>query len=125
MTRETDRRRAAGTLCLVCDGPEDTGIHDTTETCDELRGPCLDPGRHHPFRAAPVAEGLDAAWAAAEAALPEGWRLHLLEATPQDEWRVVAGKRIDDGTDPFIAIAEGPTPIAALLALVAKLEADR
>ena len=64
---------------------------------------------------------LDAAWAAVEAALPEGWalwlepgassRYHVMaeRRTPLDEW--------DDGVD-----AENDDLVAALLALAAKLK---
>ena len=38
------------TTRTCCDEPEDAGVHDTAETCDTVRGPCLDPGRHHPYR---------------------------------------------------------------------------
>lgn len=36
-----------------CDEPENAGVHDTIETCETVRGPCLDPARHHPFRSGP------------------------------------------------------------------------
>ncbi len=60
--------------CRVCGNPREGGVHDAAELCDEVRGPCLDPRRHHPFTAAPPPatpglRSLDAAWAAAEAAL--------------------------------------------------------
>lgn len=70
----------------------------------------------------PAPESLDAAWAAVEAALPEGWRLHFLEASGT-QWRAVAANQRDDGTDPFIAIREAATPAAALQALASALRA--
>jgi len=36
--------------CVQCGEVRDAGVHDTADECDMLRGPCLDPGRHHPFR---------------------------------------------------------------------------
>lgn len=78
--------------------------------------------------------GLDAAWAAAEAALPEGWRFAALRrryvgARGQGKgWSataVQAGLNTEDrrhGTVPSKA-GYGPTPTAALVALTAALTA--
>jgi hypothetical protein len=60
--------------------------------------------------AAPDEEGLDAAWAAAEAALGEYWRVRSLVEV-KDGWEAVA----TDGNR--IAHVAGPTPLAALRAL--------
>ena len=63
---------------------------------------------------------LDEAWAEAEAALPEGWALYVLDQH-RGEWRATAG-RIEAGYDnPFIAMESGPTPATALHALAIAL----
>ena len=69
--------------------------------------------------------GLDEAWAAAEAALPEGWRIDSLVCRMDSTWLVRArGEwlRVDDHhgrwTDHEVA---GPTPAAALRALALAL----
>lgn len=72
-----------------------------------------------------LAGALDVAWAEAEAALPEGWRIHMLSVTASDEWQAVAGVREDRGQDPFIALEVGPTPAAALRALTERLREVR
>ncbi len=72
-------------------------------------------------------DSLDAAWAEAEAALPEGMDLELCARTNGlgDEWRYVAG--IHDGgqgaaiVNGVLATGHGPTPVAALRALAAAL----
>lgn len=72
----------------------------------------------------------DAAWAAAVAALPEGWDMASLSLDRRDgSWMAVAQAPAEpwDGSsfDPFVR-ATGPTPAAALLALAAHLpEATR
>jgi hypothetical protein len=78
-------------------------------------------------------DSLDAAWAEAEAALPEGWWLHALDAWSFDDmaWRVEAASaghqepsdswaRYHAVRGPSVA-TYGPTPAAALRALAAKL----
>lgn len=61
---------------------------------------------------------LDAAWAEAEAALPEGWRVTRLDYLRlRGEWTAMAEHQRDAGS----VSAEGPTPAAALLALAEKL----
>lgn len=70
---------------------------------------------------------LDAAWNAAEAALPEGWRIEgvmLVDTSDDDdlnvefvEWEAEASS--DRGQRSVTAL--GPTPAAALLALAEKL----
>lgn len=71
-------------------------------------------------------DSLDAAWAEAEAALPEGWAMLQLHHTAMmdQRWQAEAQSRIG----PVVAwnrvrtvIAEGLTPAAALRALTAKL----
>ncbi len=72
---------------------------------------------------------LDAAWAEAEAALPEGW--HLCEMTlhchagngdgERGPWLVEA----HDGDRWWSECGEGPTPAAALRALTAALDETR
>ena len=70
-----------------------------------------------------VATGLDAAWAAAEAALPEGWRLHSI--TVMDGgwglWLAVAGRPVPLWQGRNSESGSGPTPADALLALAAAL----
>ena len=92
-----------------------------------------------------IADSLDAAWASAEAALPEGWQLEVVHrgaltgdinpwtgyaiTEPREQYVAEAAhvwyggptwKRID----PPEAKAEGPTPAAALRALTAKLRGE-
>jgi hypothetical protein len=59
---------------------------------------------------------LDSAWAAVEAALPDGWRIDELATWDgwDGGWRVVCGSPLPD--DPGVE-AFGPTPAAALRAL--------
>ena len=70
---------------------------------------------------------LDEAWAAAEAALPEGWRLQgVTPGGPIGSWRAEAVGRTHLRRDPMglypdVATGGGPTPIAALLALAQAL----
>jgi len=75
---------------------------------------------------AALADSLDAAWAEAEAALPDGWAILGLDHTAMmdQRWRAEAQSRIG----PVVAwnrvrtvSAEGLTPAAALRALAAKL----
>ena len=85
---------------------------------------------------AALADSLDAAWAEAEAALPEGWLLTLnrhkdgtaLASTRSTAYRAGKGEigvlqRLAVLQGPFggSADASGPTPVVALHALVAKL----
>jgi len=81
-------------------------------------------------------DSLDAAWAEAEAALPEGWQIitlewagmitdYLGEPIPEDgeDWRAIAdalGKEDDDEAEE-IRYARGSSPAAALRALAVKL----
>lgn len=60
--------------------------------------------------------GLSEAWARAEAALPEGWRLHL---TRRPEGSVIATASNRDG-DSATSYAQ-PTPTDALLSLAARV----
>jgi hypothetical protein len=66
-------------------------------------------------------DSLDAAWAEAEAALPEGWAFELTysEGNPVQSWAWLPGVEIVTGDDGIRA--EGSTPAAALRALAAKL----
>lgn len=70
-------------------------------------------------------DSLDAAWAEAEAALPEGWQLVLLRGLAGDYSAHAEdiSKRPDDGswTHEEERFAFGRTPAAALRALAAKL----
>ncbi len=75
---------------------------------------------------------LDAAWAEAEAALPEGWQFELGRLNFDGEWEAFAKSRAfweDDlrvpNREQQIAAGEGPTPAAALRALAEKLRAVR
>lgn len=73
----------------------------------------------------PFPDSIDAAWAAAEAALPEGWVIQsVLRCTPEC-WQAWAADPAEDASDPFVAIADGPTPAAALRSLAAKLRETR
>ena len=70
---------------------------------------------------------LDAAWAEAEAALPEGWRIEMVASWTRGEWRATAvptppNKRVGRGTMWLGKSADGPTPVAALHALAARLQ---
>jgi hypothetical protein len=60
---------------------------------------------------------LDAAWAEAEAALPEGWRLSL--ATNPPEYGATAWS--PDPSEPYAVGRDGDTPAAALRALALAL----
>ena len=63
-------------------------------------------------------DSLDAAWKACEAALPnKRWRITEVRARYK-HWRAVAEGPIREGWTVFV---DGPTPIAALHALAAKL----
>lgn len=65
---------------------------------------------------------LDAAWAAAEAALPEGWAITLLWGTvTEDRWAVSASPWPTKPGDPSV-VTGAPTPAEALLALAARLQ---
>lgn len=68
-----------------------------------------------------VAGSLDAAWAEAEAALPEGWRMDALRTIRSPAYRdPVWQALVTDG--PYVAISgEGATPAAALRSLAEKL----
>jgi hypothetical protein len=71
-----------------------------------------------PLTAEPeAARPLDAAWAEAEAALPEGWRILAVSWPTEhdDEWAASAG---GEGK---ITYGKGQTPAAALHALAARL----
>lgn len=64
------------------------------------------------------ADSLDAAWAEAEAALPEGWAITNLGVT-QDGWQAWA--TLVPSHDEEFEAEYGPTPVAAVRALAAKL----
>jgi hypothetical protein len=69
---------------------------------------------------------LDSAWRKAEAALPKAtkktgpWEIGSLIRTGDDAWKARAQEVIGGGTLDVVD-ASGPTPVAALLALAAKL----
>lgn len=67
----------------------------------------------------PPADSLDAAWAEAEAALPEGHTMDLVLENHVDGGRYLAWTMRH--TDTAIIRGEGPTPAAALRALTARL----
>ena len=73
-----------------------------------------------PATPAPQAEGLDVAWAEAEAALPDGAYL-VLSDDPRYSAEAVRVRRT--GVPEFSAEAEGDTPAAALHALAERLRA--
>jgi hypothetical protein len=64
-----------------------------------------------------VEHALDAAWAEAEAALPEGWHIDRLHRNGPKDWTAYASEA------PYLGLEMGAhnTPAAALRALAAKL----
>lgn len=80
-----------------CDEPENAGVHDTFEECEEVRGPCLDPRRHHPFRAAPEQQG-DGLDRCKDARCPMFSRTHLVieHGRAEPEQGAVEGLRHDE-----------------------------
>lgn len=72
-----------------------------------------------------VALSLGAAWAEAEAALPEGWWITALTTRGfgDKEWHVTAENAINQSR--LSADGYGPTPAAALSALAAKLREEQ
>lgn len=66
-------------------------------------------------------DSLDAAWAEAEAALPEGWSFRLEHEAPEHFWAQASTNWRFDDPDETLPACEGPTPAAALRALAAKL----
>jgi hypothetical protein len=105
------------------DDPLECGIcGDYTVKGIEVHETCLAALR----AAHPEDDGLDAAWKAAEAALPEGWAIDNLRHTAMmdQRWQAEAGSRIGpvvQWNKVRTVIAEGPTPAAALRALAAHL----
>lgn len=90
----------------------------------EMRALDLALGRADIGTAALATPPLDAAWAAAEAALPEGWRLTLGRSDDDyATWSAIAvSPAFFEGEIAGGWISgEGPTPAAALLALAARL----
>ena len=81
----------------------------------------------HPEAVGPEACSLDAAWADAEAALPEGWCLRVESDVDVDETDYVAaaGPNATAGSVPWDTFGVGPTPAAALRWLAAKLRDAR
>jgi hypothetical protein len=70
----------------------------------------------HPEHLTAFLDGdLGAAWAEAEAALPEGWRIDSLGLNPDETWQVFFSS--SDTVDAAI----GPTPAAALYELALRL----
>ena len=69
-------------------------------------------------------DSLDAAWAEAEAALPEGWLVMNLNrwweetSSPANGWWGAVASKAGNGQ---ALVGSGPTPAAALRALAAKL----
>lgn len=92
--------------------------------------------QHHAARAALAAKpepGLDAAWAAAEAALPDGWTFHGVGLDDNSMegggwgpgWHAAMSnprhcERDDCDHDEANVVGTGPTPAAALLALAGR-----
>lgn len=71
-------------------------------------------------------DSLDAAWKAAEDALPEEWSLTMLERI--DDFWVARAEHPDSGLVEGAVLdaqGQGPTPVAALLALAEQLEGTR
>ena len=75
--------------------------------------------RQHFRAASSQPEPLDAAWKAAEAALPEGTRLRVeLVRFEEGRWRAIADMDLIDRVGEDAVSAFGHTPAAALLALL-------
>lgn len=74
----------------------------------------------------PVLDSLDAAWAEAEAALPEGWYMGVQHSNDdRGEYMAIAADMVwltETLTDDYHCY--GPTPAAALRALAARLRGD-
>ena len=68
-----------------------------------------------------AADSLDAAWAEAEAALPEGWRLASLLSPGDYSFDERGWEMHAQNEDGKTRRAHGPTPAAALRALAEKL----
>jgi hypothetical protein len=68
-------------------------------------------------------DSLDAAWAEAEAALPEGWALQVAKDRADGQAEAMAGP-IEFSWPPHVVRVFGPTPAAALRALAAKLRGE-
>lgn len=69
-------------------------------------------------------DSIDAAWAEAEAALPEGWMGPSFAEQTEGTWRAYVSRRPTARrreAPPEIVTVVGPTPAAALRALAAKL----
>jgi hypothetical protein len=83
-------------------------------------------GQRYTYRSGDIAvevdfrrDSLDAAWAEAEAALPEGWMGPSLAEQTEGNWRAYSARR--HSSPPEIITTVGPTPAAALRALAVKL----
>lgn len=71
-----------------------------------------------------ASDSLDAAWAEAEAALPDGWRIKEVRVHDlDDEWGAEAENMT--GVGRYRWVEHGPTPAAALRALTARLREAR
>jgi hypothetical protein len=110
-----------GGVCPTCHGRGWHGGH-----CPNGGKPESDWTTHEERVAARNRVSLDAAWAEAEAALPEGWRIEgLWHSWPPNpvldpEWGTTVSNA-QTGEMTISVHADGPTPAAALRALAAKL----
>jgi hypothetical protein len=99
-------------------------LHAAIDDCDEVgwddaRTSDLRPEAVHAAIdaafAASLPGSLDAAWAEAEAALPDGWNVHGVERIGVGNWHAAAWPLVD------AVHGHGPTPAAALRALAERL----
>ena len=108
--------------------------HGAVDPGDGIHGGSSDggtsfAGSHEPPAAlAASPEGLDAAWAEAEAALPEGWigpEVAPYPDTPDRFYAMAFSRRHWEGEEDNLVDGEGPSPTAALRALAARLTGAR
>jgi hypothetical protein len=93
--------------CSVCHGPDDSGIHDTAESC-EARGPCQHGDRHHAYT-----EDCDAAYRRGRAAASDDVERAMarLGAVSLERDRLLRA-----GSEMAVAIQRAPLPTARMAA---------
>jgi hypothetical protein len=111
--------------CAICRDYSSAGVEVHAFCAAEARS-ALAALSEKGWTLAPV-EGLDAAWAAAEAALPEGWTLDVGDSLGHPHGRFEAsaeeGGYVGPGRDRNGRAAYGETPAAALRGLTDRLRA--